>query len=472
MMAVVAIRTWWMMSPCADTATASSSTRWSTTLGFVVLASWLWFASSTSYGIPEPSTWTAFSTSVHDSWSAFRKSSLRPCRCSRVPRRRRGRRLLRGIPRRLGGVPPVVTVESVIPAFTCSSSARSSAPNSQRMLRRSSSAPRRSCICSRIESLDSRTHRAGSRPTSNGEQLVVAGRHRPQRSGGSRRRDRRAPPSDGERRSARRLARREGGGPARGSPSVRSSTSGAGSSIRATSRSSPCEPEARVLATHGPRTFDGTIWKSGGRYGEADGDLGADQPDGLPVESLEQHYRSTISVRCGCPAAFQPVSIILGRQSRYERSSSTLIVDTKYQNSDQIELRRRLEIPTPTEDQLRSVEQNRARQHGAVRAASRRLQLRRPGAMANQVVATAQVSDPYGKALALQDFFRDQGVFANDGDRLGVRVRDPPRRVTTTVRSTRSSRPQRLLRDVRRDLCRHGSVDRVAGARRRRLHLG
>ncbi len=69
-------------------------------------------------------------------------------------------------------------------------------------------------------------------------------------------------------------------------------------------------------------------------------------PTGLAVDTLEQHYTIDQLNALWLPAAFQPVSIDPeGASPRYERSSSTLIVDTKYQNSDQLEYDVTSEIP-------------------------------------------------------------------------------------------------------------------------------
>ncbi len=47
-------------------------------------------------------------------------------------------------------------------------------------------------------------------------------------------------------------------------------------------------------------TFDGQIWRSGGRYGEANGDLGADRPSGSAGRpSSISTTRSSNSARSG-----------------------------------------------------------------------------------------------------------------------------------------------------------------------------
>ena len=63
-----------------------------------------------------------------------------------------------------------------------------------------------------------------------------------------------------------------------------------------------------------------------------------------------------------------------GADPRYERNSSTLIVDTKYQSSDQLSYDVVSELPTPTAEQLQLAEQNRARRHGSLHGAAAGLQ--------------------------------------------------------------------------------------------------
>ena len=191
------------------------------------------------------------------------------------------------------------------------------------------------------------------------------------------------------------------------------------------------------------------------------------------LNPLEQHYAIDRLNALWLPAAFQPVHIDPpeGASPNYERSSSTLIVDTKYQTSDQLEYDVTSEIPAPTEEQLRAVEQNPPDSMAPYEELPDNFSTKARD-VAQDVINRSGATDPYGKALALQDFFRDQR-----------RVRE--RRTAVQVRADLDqgrSRQQRdrgvprisqwLLRDVRRHLRRHGSVDRTPGARRRRLHLG
>jgi transglutaminase-like putative cysteine protease len=387
------------------------------TIGFVVLASWLWFASSTFYGVPEPSTWTAFTNSVHDSWSAFQE-------------------LTAPVPAQAGFLVAAAVavyfavfladwaafrlwspVESIIPALTLFIFSTLLGSEQQRM-----TSAFVFCAASLVYLLAHRVARLegssgwltadierGSRwllragialaavavlggviigprlPTANDSALID---YRQSENGGPSSRVTVSPLVD-----------------IRGRLVDQSDVE-----VFQVRSAKPAYWRLTALDT-----FDGQIWRSGGRYGEANGDLGADRPAGLGVDRLEQRFTIDRLGALWLPAAFQPVSIDgQGASSRYERNSSTLIVDTKYQNSDQLEYTVVSEVPAPTAEQLKAVEQTAPDSMAPYEALPEDFS---PKArqVANEVVAAAQVSDPYGKALALQDFFRDRGIFANDG---------------------------------------------------------
>jgi transglutaminase-like putative cysteine protease len=161
--------------------------------------------------------------------------------------------------------------------------------------------------------------------------------------------------------------------------------------------------------------FDGSIWKSGGSYGDANGDLNADLPAGVLLNPLEQHYAIDRLNALWLPAAFQPVHIDPpeGASPNYERSSSTLIVDTRYQTSDQLEYDVTSEIPAPTEEQLRAVEQDPPESMAPYEELPDNFSTKARD-VAQDVINRSGATDPYGKALALQNFFRGRDVFAND----------------------------------------------------------
>jgi hypothetical protein len=160
-------------------------------------------------------------------------------------------------------------------------------------------------------------------------------------------------------------------------------------------------------------TFDGDIWRSGGSYGEADGELGADTP-ALASRSLTQTYNIQQLEAIWLPAAYQPVSIDAeGPNPRYERASSTLIVDTDLNTSDRTVYEVTSALPQPTEEDLRNAVTTLDPDMASY------LDLPddfsgRAAAVAADVVEAAGAQNAYEEAMALQDFFREQGVFADD----------------------------------------------------------
>ncbi len=164
-------------------------------------------------------------------------------------------------------------------------------------------------------------------------------------------------------------------------------------------------------------TFDGAIWKSSGRYTSVDGRLPNPLPagiadPGLPGE-VEQTFRISALSALWLPAAFEPVSIDAPDTSvRYQKDSSTLIVDTNVPTSDGQTYTVRSVLPTFTPDQLRSatttLPDSVARQDTAL-----------PGTLSGDVrLLATQITEgkttAYEKALALQSFFRDTGGFVYD----------------------------------------------------------
>jgi transglutaminase-like putative cysteine protease len=387
------------------------------TLGFIVLASWLWFASSTFFGVPAASTWTAFTTALHDSWSAF-QSVTAP------------------VPVQAGFLVAAAVavffavfladwaafrlwspVESIIPALTLFVFSTLLGSEQQRM-----TSAFLFCATSLIYLL---AHRVARLETSSGWLTadIERGSSWLLRAGialtavavlGGVFIGPRLPTAN----DSALFDWRQGDN---GGPSSRVTVSPLvdirgrlvdQSDVEVFRVKSDKPAYWRLTALD---TFDGQIWRSGGRYGEANGDLEANRPEGLPVERLDQRYEIDRLGALWLPAAYQPVSITAeGASPRYERSSSTLIVDTKYQNSDDLDYDVVSEIPTPTEEQLRAAEQPAPDDMAPYEELPDNFSPR-ARQVAQQVVDTAQASDPYGKALALQDFFRDRGIFADDG---------------------------------------------------------
>jgi transglutaminase-like putative cysteine protease len=163
-------------------------------------------------------------------------------------------------------------------------------------------------------------------------------------------------------------------------------------------------------------TFDGSIWRSSGRYDSANGSLSGALPKGVPDPGQANDVNQTFTIlaldQLWLPAAYVPVSVkAQGFPVRYQNSSSTLIVDTGLANSNNQSYRVRSVLPRYTSAELRSAST-------AIPDAIRAHDLSVPGlsanarAVARQVTATART--PYDKAMALQNYFRNPSLFTYD----------------------------------------------------------
>lgn len=153
-------------------------------------------------------------------------------------------------------------------------------------------------------------------------------------------------------------------------------------------------------------TFDGQIWRSGGRYTTASGDLGGQDPPGVTSRPLVQSYEITGLASLWLPAAYRAerLSDTTG-SARFQEASSTLIVDTDHPTSDGFRYTVTSALPTYTAEELRTAtdeavppeirEQYAADPEGLSDAAR---------SWALETVAGA--TGPYERALALQARFR------------------------------------------------------------------
>ncbi|MDZ7673674.1 MAG: DUF3488 and transglutaminase-like domain-containing protein [Acidimicrobiales bacterium] len=150
--------------------------------------------------------------------------------------------------------------------------------------------------------------------------------------------------------------------------------------------------------------FDGRIWSSTGSYGSADGEL----DDGVSIESprttFEQSYSISSLAQIWLPAAYEPQAISAGEDIRYDEVSSTLIVDTDIESSDNVDYRVTSALPVHDPEALAA-----ASTEIPDDIAERYLEL--PGGFSDRVrdlasQITMDSSTPYESALALQNFFR------------------------------------------------------------------
>jgi len=154
-------------------------------------------------------------------------------------------------------------------------------------------------------------------------------------------------------------------------------------------------------------TFDGQIWRSGGKYAEVGQALPDTLPPGVAATDLPQQYTIENLSALWLPAAFEPVAVDRGGTSmRYQPESSTLIVDTGLSTSDGLAYDVTSRLPRYTATELRSA----TTADVPAEIADRYLALppdfsRRAARDARRFTAGADT--PYDQALALQDWFHN-----------------------------------------------------------------
>ncbi len=155
--------------------------------------------------------------------------------------------------------------------------------------------------------------------------------------------------------------------------------------------------------------FDGQIWRSGGRYAQAAGELDAGElAEGRLVA---QDFEITGLNALWLPAAFQPVAVTTDRGVRYQPSSSTLIVDTQFNDSNGFRYQVESVVPSFDEAELRTATND------ALPAEILDPYLADPSGLGDDArdlaaEVTAGATTPYDQARALQDWFR--GTFTYD----------------------------------------------------------
>ena len=159
--------------------------------------------------------------------------------------------------------------------------------------------------------------------------------------------------------------------------------------------------------------FDGQLWSSNGSYDRASGGLPSDVGSDAAKTEATQTYSIERLGTIWVPAAFEPRRIdASGTSVRYEPESSTLIVGSELPSSDGVTYTVQSQMPTFDPAQLnaapdrasRDIVANNTRLPNDFSATAREL--------ANQV--TAGQSTAYGKALALQNYFRDNFTYSLD----------------------------------------------------------
>lgn len=161
--------------------------------------------------------------------------------------------------------------------------------------------------------------------------------------------------------------------------------------------------------------FDGALWRSQGQFRSANDDLPVDYPSEAPVDSVTSTFDLGRLNVVWAPAAYLPTQFqnLSGAGVNYESESATFIVDTNDQRvSDGLVYTVTSQIPRFTPDTLRQL----AAQSTEV-ADPRYLDLPddySPLARQTAEQLTAGMTSPYDKALALQNYFRDNFMYDID----------------------------------------------------------
>lgn len=160
--------------------------------------------------------------------------------------------------------------------------------------------------------------------------------------------------------------------------------------------------------------FNGTVWGADTRYSSASGPLPDDFPSDATVTSVDQQFDITNLGAVWIPAAFEPRAIIDASTDAisYEPVSGTLIVDRSLEDSDGLTYTVASALPTFDPAELAA-----APNAYPPEILERYLRLPddfSPTARALAGEITAGLDNDYDRALALQDWFRDNFTYDLD----------------------------------------------------------
>lgn len=162
-------------------------------------------------------------------------------------------------------------------------------------------------------------------------------------------------------------------------------------------------------------TFDGSIWKSKGDFEDATGELPATVESSASRVEATQEVTMKALAALWLPAAYEPTAVDgADADVVYEAESSTLIVGSDLSTSDGLTYQVDSAIPRFDRDALLSAPSTVPEP-----IAARYLTL--PDTFSDLASNTADevtagLDQPYGKAIALQDFFQDNFRYSLDVD--------------------------------------------------------
>jgi transglutaminase-like putative cysteine protease len=156
--------------------------------------------------------------------------------------------------------------------------------------------------------------------------------------------------------------------------------------------------------------FDGNVWSSNGSYEKASGSLPQRVPADVSTVVSQQSFAISALDTIWLPAAFEPRSINAGNTAvRYETDSSTLIVGTSLPNSNGSSYTVQSALPVFDPARL-------AASDGPPPSSLLQQETQLPDSLDPSVKQLAQQvtagnTTPYTKALALQDYFRNNFTY-------------------------------------------------------------
>ena len=156
--------------------------------------------------------------------------------------------------------------------------------------------------------------------------------------------------------------------------------------------------------------FDGQIWKSDGSYESAEGRLPRSVDTSATTATFQQTYQITALDTIWLPAAYLPRSVDkASTEVRYEPDTSTLIVGTNVPNSNDAVYTVQSALPLYDPQQLEQAPND-------VPKSILDTELQLPSDFSQNIIAEAQnvvagASTTYDKALALQDYFRNNFTY-------------------------------------------------------------
>jgi len=158
--------------------------------------------------------------------------------------------------------------------------------------------------------------------------------------------------------------------------------------------------------------FDGQIWKSDGSYEEADGGLPRSVDSSAATNLVHQHYLIQSLNSIWLPAAYLPRSVDKQTEEvRYEAATATLIVGNNAPNSNTAGYDVQSEFPVFDPAQLEAAPNtvpDDIKKHDLELPSDFDLSVT---ALAQQIVDDAGATTTYDKALALQNYFRDNFTY-------------------------------------------------------------